>query len=150
MSLCLLWPNGWMDQAGTWHGGMPQPRRFCVRWGPSSLPKRGQSPLPNFPQYCGQTAGCIKMPLGMDVGLCPWNSVLDGDPVPLPKKGRAPKFGGPFWGRGSEVPSNTKLPGPGLAPYQVTSSSIQPFGRNRYGPKIGGAVPLWECRWVPI
>ena len=23
---CLLWPNGWMDQDGTWHGGRPQPR----------------------------------------------------------------------------------------------------------------------------
>jgi len=21
-----LWPNGWMDQDGTWHGGRPQPR----------------------------------------------------------------------------------------------------------------------------
>jgi len=20
---CLLWPNGWMDEAGTWHGGSP-------------------------------------------------------------------------------------------------------------------------------
>jgi len=20
---CLLWPNGWMDEAGTWHGGRP-------------------------------------------------------------------------------------------------------------------------------
>ena len=26
---CLLWPNGWMDEAGTWHGGRPQPRRLC-------------------------------------------------------------------------------------------------------------------------
>ena len=32
----------------------------------------------------------------------------------------------------------------GLLPYQAASSSIQPFGRNRYGPKIGrGSVPLW-------
>jgi len=31
----LLWPNGWMDQDGTWHGGRPQPRGLCVRWGPS-------------------------------------------------------------------------------------------------------------------
>jgi len=23
---CLLWPNSWMDQDGTWHGGRPQPR----------------------------------------------------------------------------------------------------------------------------
>ena len=32
----------------------------------------------------GQKAGC--MPLGMDVGLSPVDFVLDGDPVPLPKK----------------------------------------------------------------
>jgi len=29
--LCLLWPNGWMDQDGTWRGGRPHPRRLCVR-----------------------------------------------------------------------------------------------------------------------
>jgi len=28
------------------YGGRPQPRRVCVRWGPS--PQKGQSPLPNF------------------------------------------------------------------------------------------------------
>ena len=33
-----------MDEAGTWHGGRPQRRRFCVRWGPSLLPQKGQSP----------------------------------------------------------------------------------------------------------
>jgi len=27
---CLLWPNGWMDQDGTWHGGRPQPNGLCV------------------------------------------------------------------------------------------------------------------------
>jgi len=32
---CLLWPNGWMDQDGTWHGDRPLPRRLCVGWGPS-------------------------------------------------------------------------------------------------------------------
>jgi len=33
------------------------------------------------------------MPLGMDVGLSPGDFVLDGDPVPLPKKGaESPKF----------------------------------------------------------
>jgi len=44
---CLLWPNGWMDEADTWHGGRPQPRRVCVRWGHIPLQKR-QIPLPNF------------------------------------------------------------------------------------------------------
>ena len=33
---------------------------------------------------CGQTAGWIKMPLGMDVGLGPGDIVLDGDPAPPP------------------------------------------------------------------
>jgi len=31
----LLRPNGCMDQDATWYGGRPQPRRLCVRWGPS-------------------------------------------------------------------------------------------------------------------
>ena len=35
--------------------------------------------------YCGQTAGCFKMPLGMEVGLSPGDFVLDGDPAPTPK-----------------------------------------------------------------
>jgi len=32
------------------------------------------------------------MPLGMDVSLSPGDFVLDGDPVPSPKGGGAPKF----------------------------------------------------------
>jgi len=30
------------------------------------------------------------MPLGMEVGLSPGEFVLDGDPAPFPKRGRAP------------------------------------------------------------
>jgi len=46
---CLLRPNGWMNEAGTWHRGRPRHRRLRVRWGPSPLPKKkGRSPLPNF------------------------------------------------------------------------------------------------------
>ena len=26
---CLLWPNGWMDQDGTWHGDGPHSRPLC-------------------------------------------------------------------------------------------------------------------------
>jgi len=44
----VLWPNGWMDQDETWHGGRPQPRQHCVTWGPSSpSPKGAQPPLAN-------------------------------------------------------------------------------------------------------
>jgi len=36
--------------------------------------------------------------------------------------------------------------GQGLPPYQVASRSIQPFGHNRYGPRIGGCAPFWGAR----
>ena len=51
---------------------------------------------------CGQMAGCIKIPLGMDVGLSPGDFVLDGDPVPHPKKGAEPPIFGPclLWPNG--------------------------------------------------
>jgi len=91
---CLLWSNGWMDQDITWHQGWPHPRQLCVRWGPSPLPTKGVEPPSKFSAhfYCGQTAGCIKMPLGMEVGLRPGDFVLDGDPAPFPKRRRSPKF----------------------------------------------------------
>jgi len=63
--LLLLWPNGWMHQDGTRYGGRPQPRRLCVRRGPSLLSKKGRSPRFSANVYCGQTAAWIKMPLGM-------------------------------------------------------------------------------------
>ena len=32
------------------------------------------------------------MPLGTEVGIGPGHIVLDGDPAPLPKRGRSPQF----------------------------------------------------------
>ena len=91
---CLLRPNGWMNEAGTWHGDRLQPKRFCVRWGPILLPPKGAEPPPHFSAhfYCGQTAGCIKNPLGMEVGLSPRDFVLDGDLAPFAKRRRSPHF----------------------------------------------------------
>jgi len=105
----LLWPNGWMHQDATWYGDMPQPKGLCVRWGPSPpIPKKEAEPGGEAPQfsahvYCGQTAGWIKMALGMEVGISPFQIVLDGDPAPLPKKGgRARPIFGPslLWPNG--------------------------------------------------
>jgi len=42
--------------------------------------------------YCGQTAGCVKMPHGMEVGLSPADFVLHGDPASSAKRGGAPNF----------------------------------------------------------
>jgi len=58
---------------------------------PAPLPNRGQSPQFSAHFYCGQTAGCIKMVLGMEVGLRPGDVVLDGVAAP-PKRGTTPIF----------------------------------------------------------
>ena len=91
----LLRPNGCINQDATWYGGRPQPRRLCVRWRPSfPSPKRGRRPSPQFSAHvhCGQTAGCIKLPLGVEIGLSPGDFVTDGDPSLFPRKGRSPQF----------------------------------------------------------
>jgi len=89
---CLLWPNGWMDQDGTWHACRPQLRQLCVRWEPSPLPKKGAEPPPQFSAnfYCAQTAGCITMLLGMQVGLSPGTLCSMGTQPPLSRKGAKP------------------------------------------------------------
>jgi len=33
-----------MDQGATWYGGIPRPKRYCVRWDPASLPQKGTEP----------------------------------------------------------------------------------------------------------
>jgi len=80
-----------MDQDATLYAGRPKPRGLCVRWEPRPFPKKAAEP-PKFSAhiYCGQTAGWIKMALGMEVGLSPGDFVLDGDTAPLPKKGAEP------------------------------------------------------------
>jgi len=84
---CLLWPNGCMDQDNTWHGGGPWPRPHYARWGPSSPPQKGgRAPQFSAHFYCGQTAGCIKMPLS------PCDFVLDGTQPPPEKGAEPPNF----------------------------------------------------------
>ena len=83
-----------MDEDETWHTGRPRPWPHCVRWGPSCpLLKKGRSPQFLAHIYCGPTAAWIKMPLGMEIGLCPGHIVLDGDPASPPqKRGHGPQF----------------------------------------------------------
>jgi len=91
-SPCILWPNGGMDQDGTWHGGRPWSRPHCVRWGPSSPHQKGGE----APNSCP----CLLWPNDlMDQdgswrggGLGPGHIVLDRDPAPLPKRGQSPNF----------------------------------------------------------
>ena len=81
-----------MHQDATWYGGRPQPRRLCVSWGPSPLPKKGRSPQFSAHVYCGHTAAWIKLLLGTEVPLGLRDIVLDKDPAAPPPKGHSPKF----------------------------------------------------------
>jgi len=47
------------------------PGHIALDGDPATLPRKGAEPPPQIfgPFYCGQTAGCIKMPLGMEVDL---------------------------------------------------------------------------------
>ena len=83
----------------------PQPRGLFVRRGPSHPSPKGGGAPPQFSAhtYCGQTAGWVKMALGMELGLGPSHIVLDGAPTPLPQEGGRPPIFGQFF-------SVTKLP----------------------------------------
>jgi len=85
------------DQTGAWIKSrchlvprLTSPRRYCGRWGPSStLPKRGQSPLPNFRPMSIVAKGLdgSRLAFVTEVGLGPGHIVLDGNLAPLPIKG---------------------------------------------------------------
>ena len=57
------------------------------------FPQKGQCPQFSASFYCAQTAGCINMPLDMEVGLGPGHIVLDGDQAPQKRGHVAPIFG---------------------------------------------------------
>jgi len=89
------------------YGGRPHcsPGDFVLDGDPAPpSPKRGRRPSPQFSAHvhCGQTAGCIKLPLGVEVGLSPGDFVTDGDPVPPPQKGAEPPIFSPclLWSNG--------------------------------------------------
>jgi len=81
-----------MDQDETWHAGRPRPWPHCVNGDSRPPPPKGHSPQLSAHICCGQMAGWIKMPLGMEVGLGPGDFVLAEDPAPLPQKGSSPNF----------------------------------------------------------
>ena len=57
-------------------------------------PEKGAKPPPQFSAhvYCGQTAVCVSIPLGTDVGLSLCDTVLGGDLAPHPVKGHSLQF----------------------------------------------------------
>ena len=148
----MLRPNGNMDQAVTWYGARPRPRRLCVRWGPRyPSQKGGGAPKFSAHVYCGQRARWIKMPLGTKVGLSPGDSVLDRDPVPYPKRGGAPPpIFDPclFWPNGC-IDQDSARYGCRCRPTRHCvrwgPSSVSP---KRVQSTIFGHCPLWPNDWM--
>ena len=103
-----MWPNGWTDHDATGYGCTGLGPGHIVLDGDPASPhgKRHSTPqLSRFTEdaykpvsvqtaahvYCGQslvakTAGCIRMPLGTEVGLGYGDIVLDGDPAPATER----------------------------------------------------------------
>jgi len=114
---------------------------------PATLPKRGAEPPPQFLAhfYCGQTAGCIKMQLGTEVGLSPGDFVSDGDPAPLPKKRAEPPIFGPrlLWPNGW-MDENTTLYGSRRRPrpHCVRRGPSSP-AKGHCSPPLFGLCLLW-------
>jgi len=98
MSVCpvcnagVLWPKGWMDQDETWHAGRPQPGRIVLGGDPAHPHAKGHRHQFLVHICCGQMAGCIKMPVGMEVSLGPGAFVFDGDPAHPCKRAEPPNF----------------------------------------------------------
>jgi len=58
LSVCdvgVLWPNGWIDQGETWHGGRPRPRPDPIALDGDPAPPKRHSPQFLARVYCGQT-----------------------------------------------------------------------------------------------
>ena len=68
----------------TWYGGSLRPGDIVLDGDPAPPSLKGHSPQFSAHVCCGQTAGWIKMPLGIVVGLSSSYIVLDGEPG-LPK-----------------------------------------------------------------
>jgi len=92
----VLWPNGWMDQDETWHGGRPRrlgPGHIVLDGDPAPSPEE-HSPCPNFRPmsvlpngWLDQDATCYG---GISRPRPQCHNVLCGNPAPLPQKGAQP------------------------------------------------------------
>ena len=88
----VLSPNGSMYQDATWYGGRPQPRRLCVRWGPSFPFLKGTQPkifvqCPSWPNdWMDEDATWYEVDIG------PGHIVLDGVPALHERGTAAPVF----------------------------------------------------------
>jgi len=109
------------------------------------LPKRGRALQFSAHLCCGQRAGCIKMPLGVEVRLSPGDFVLDADPAPLPKNGAQPAICGPclLWPKGWMDKDVTWYRGRPRPKRQCVTWRPSPPPEKKAQPLIFGLCLLW-------
>jgi len=121
---CSLRPNGWMDEASTWHGDRPQPGDFVLDGDPVPFPKKGRRPPPQiFGPLVLWRNGCMHQKSSAVAEMGDRGHNRHG-----PKREGVEPFRGAL---GTRLIQGG-LRG-GLLPYQVASSSIHPFGHNSVG-----------------
>ena len=130
LSVCnvrALWPNGWTYQDETWRAGRPRPWPHCVRWGPSFPSPKGHSPPFSAHIYCGQMAGWMNTPLGMELDLCPCHTVSHGVPALREGGTSAPPLFGPclLWPR-SPISATAEL----LSLYALSHAPYSPLWKT--------------------
>jgi len=101
---------------------------------------------------CGQTVECIKMKLGVEVGLGPGHIVLDRDPASPPEKGNSPQFSAHV--RCGQMAGWIKMPlgievglGPGDIVLDGTQLPSTKGGGGTAAPQFPAHV-LWPNGWM--
>ena len=116
----LLWPNDWMHQDGTWHGGRSWSSPHCARGRHSSPPHLTQSRLGRG-RAPYQVAFWCMQPFGHNRN---GPKIGEGGCAPLGEAELCPHLTQRGHGRG-------------LPACQVSSWSVQPFGHNTPTPQTG-------------
>ena len=137
------------------------PGHIVLHGNPAPLPKRGRGPAPQFFAhfYCGQTGGCIKTPLGTEVGLSPRDFVLDWAQPPFKGGGApSPKFSaGLYCGQTAgciKMPLGMEV---GLSPRDFVLD-LDPAAPSQKQAEPGGEAPQFSAhvycgqtaRWIKM
>ena len=118
------------------------PRPHCARWGPISPPRKKMGTSPQFLAHvcCGQTAGWIKIPLGMKVGISQATLCYMG--IQLPQMGHSPQFSAHVYG--GQTDGWSKMPHGTEAGHIVLDGNPAPSRKgHRSHPSLFGLCLLW-------
>ena len=131
---------GWIIQIGL------GPGHIVLDGAQRPLPQSGTAPQFLAHTCCGQMAGWIKMPLGIEVGLGPSDFVLPSSPSP--KGGKGPQFSAVYCGQTVGWIKMALRMEVGLGPgHNVLDGDPPPPFQRGNNPSIFGQRLLWPNGW---